>query len=268
MHQDRKFKTAASLVTTIALSVLLFLLFFSIELLTGQLNPKLFLDSLRASDYGVKMEQEMLEKQRALFSSNGLPESLIEEIWEENDVYLAFYKYIDGGAALDGDLGQETVIENYLKQQGVKETDSVKRAARIVAEESEAICRRYVYPSFVSGFRQFAEGRRNALLATGAVSALLAIALTAFLANLHEKRRHALRYVTGSFFAAAVWNAAALLVALDKGQARISDGASAGYQEFLKLYQARSLAPWYIVSIAACVAAVILLLANLRMRKR
>ena len=92
MHKERKFRTASSLAVAIALSVAVFLLFFSIELLAGYLSPRLFQESLRLSDYGTGMEQEMLQKQKELFSSYGLPESLTEEIWDENAAYLAFYK--------------------------------------------------------------------------------------------------------------------------------------------------------------------------------
>lgn len=268
MHQDRKFRTAASLTATVLLSAMLFALFFSIELLAGYLNPKLFLESLRASDYGVKMEEEMLEKQRDLFASYGLPESLTEEIWKENDAYLAFYKYIDGGEALDGGQGQRETIEDYLKRQKVYETDSVKEAAEIVTEESKAICRRYVYPSFVAAFRQFAEKRQGALMAAAAVSAVLALVLTALLFHWNDKKYRALRYVTGSFFAAAVWNVAGTLAIRYGGFITLSGEASPNYQNFLEMYQARGILPWNIVSVAACGVTAVLLAATLRLRKR
>ena len=67
MHKERKFRTASSLAVAIALSVAVFLLFFSIELLAGYLSPRLFQESLRLSDYGTGMEQEMLQKQKELF---------------------------------------------------------------------------------------------------------------------------------------------------------------------------------------------------------
>lgn len=268
MHQDRKFRTAASLAVTVLLSVALFALFFSIELMAGYLNPRLFVESLRASDYGVEMEREMLDKQKELFSSNGLPESLTEEIWKENDAYLAFYKYIDGGDALDGGQGQREVIEDYLKRQKVYETDSIKEAAEIVTEESKAICRRYVYPSFVTGFRQFVSERRGTLIVTAAVSAVLAVVLTALLFFWHHKKYRALRYVAGSFFAAAVWNAAGALAIRYGGWIAIPGETSSYYQNFLETYQARGLWPWNIISIAACCMTVILLFAVSRMRKR
>lgn len=268
MQQDRKFRTAASLAVTVMLSVALFALFFGIELLTGYLNPKLFIESLRASDYGVNMEREMLEKQKELFRSNGLPESLTEEIWKENDAYLAFYKYIDGDVALDGDQGQQEVIEDYLKRQKAYETKSVQEAAEIVVEESKAICRRYVYPSFVTGYRQFAEERKGALFVLAAVSAVLAVVLATLLFYWHRKRYHALHYVTGSFFVAAVWNIAGTLALQYGVRIPFSGETSSNYQKFLELYQSQGILPWHIVSFAACGIAVIMLAAGLRMKKR
>ena len=268
MHKDRKFRAAASLAATVLLSVALFLLFFSIELLAGYFNSRLFQESLRESDYGASMEQEMLGKQKELFAANGLPESLTDEIWEENKAYLAFYKYIDGGDALDGEQGQREVIEDYFKRQNVNETDSVKEAKDIVIEESKAICRRYVYPSFVTGFRQLAGERKNALAIVLAISAVVAAALTAFLFHWHKKREHALRYVTGSVFAAAVWNIAGTVFLTYKSRLLFDGAASPSYQKFLETYQSRGILPWQIVSIAAVCMAVILLIANMRMRKR
>lgn len=268
MHEDGKFRAAASLAATVALSGALFLLFFSIELLAGYFNPKLFRESLRASDYGVSMEQEMLGKQRELFEANGLPESLVDEIWEENEAYLAFYKYIDGGDALGGDQGQREAIEDYLKSQNVFETDSVKEVKDIVVKESEAICKRYVYPSFVTGFRQFTGERRNTLAIVLASSVIAALALTVALFRWHKKRRHALRYVTGSVFTAAIWNIAGELYLTVQSKAFLDGASSPSYQKFLETYQSRGMIPWQIASIAAVCIAVILLIANMRMRKR
>lgn len=268
MHKDGKYKVAASLAATVALSAALFLLFFSIEALAGYFNPRLFKESLRASDYGASMEQEMLGKQRELFAANGLPESLVDEIWEENEAYLAFYKYIDGGDALDGDQGQQEAIEDYLKRQNVYETDSVKEVRDVVVKESKAICRRYIYPSFVAGFRQFTKERRNMLAIVLAISAIFSFALTALLFCRHKMRRHALRYVTGSVFTAAIWNIAGGLFLTYKSRTLLDGTASPSYQKFLETYQGRGMIPWHIVSIAAVCMAIILLIANMRMRKR
>lgn len=267
MHKDGKFRAAASLAATVLLSAALFLLFFSIELLAGYFNPRLFQESLRASDYGASMEQEMLEKQKELFLANGLPESLTDEIWDENEAYLAFYKYIDGGDALDGEMGQQEVIENYLKTQNVYETDSVKEVKDIVVKESKAICRRYVYPSFVTGFRRLAEERKQALAAVLAISAIAAVILTAWLFRRHKKRRHALRYVTGSVFAAAAWNIAGDVFLTGQGWPALDGAALTSYQKFLETYQSRGMLPWHIVCIAAVCLTMILLIANMRMRK-
>ena len=58
MHMKRKYRTAASLAVTIILSAALFLLFLSIEMLTGYFRPRAFRDSLRESGYAEEMEQE------------------------------------------------------------------------------------------------------------------------------------------------------------------------------------------------------------------
>lgn len=268
MHKERKFRTASSLAVAIALSVAVFLLFFSIELLAGYLSPRLFQESLRLSDYGTGMEQEMLQKQKELFSSYGLPESLTEEIWDENAAYLAFYKYVDGSEMQDGEqFGQREVIEKYLKEQDVYETESVKEASDILASESAAICSRYIYPSFVTEYQSFIQERKPLFFGIAVASAVFAVLFILILFRWHHSRRHALRYVAGGFFTAAVWNIACVLAVRFGGWFSISGVASADYEKFLDTLSSRSLYPFYLISAVAAVLTVFLWIAVLRMRK-
>ncbi len=269
MHKERKYRTAASLTAAIILSVTLFLLFFCIELLAGYFSPRLFRESLRVSDYGTGMEQEMLQKQKELFVSYGLPESLTNEIWEENEAYLAFYKFVDGGNAEDGSqFGQEEVLDNYLKGQEVFETSAVKDAADILLSESKAICVRYLYPSFVTDYQQLFSEKKMIFMITAVISAIISVVLIVLLFRWYRSRHHALRYVIGGLFTALVWNLVGTF-ALSSGDWFPAFGTvSENYQNFLDLYFTNGLQPWYVVSAAAAGITILLVSVYIRMRNR
>lgn len=269
MHKERKHRTAASLTAAILLSVTLFLLFFCIELLAGYLSPRLFRESLRVSDYGTGMEQEMIQKQKELFASYGLPESLTDEIWEENEAYLAFYKFVDGGNAGDGSqFGQKEVLDNYLKGQGIYETESVKEASEIILSESEAICARYLYPSFITEYQQFISGKNIISIVTAVISAILSVLLIILLFRWYRSRHHALRYVIGGMFTAAVWNLAGTYAIWSGDWFPAKGIVSESYQKFLDVYFAHGLQPWYIVSATALGITILLGIVYTRMRNR
>ena len=274
MHMKRKYRTAASLAVTIVLSAALFLLFLSIEMLTGYFRPRAFRDSLRESGYAEEMEQEMIGKQKELFSSYGLPESLADEIWEENEIYLAFYKYLDEAEDADGqwdaeDFGQRAALKKYLKAQEVYETYSVKEALEAVASQSEAIGRRYVYPSFVKSYYEFVGERRMGFLTVAGVSASVALLCIALLMWWYHSRHRALRFVAGGFFTAAIWNLSGMFVAEGcKGGFPVSGVATEYYLKFLEIFKMKGMYPWYIVNVAVILVTVFLTAAVIRLRKR
>ncbi len=270
MLKNRKIRTAASLIVTMILSVALFLLFFSMEIRMGYLSPRVFRDSLRISNYGAEMEQEMFSKQRELFASCGLPESLIEEIWEENEAYLAFYKYVDSEKGKnDGSIfGQQEVLEDYMKGQNVYETESVQEAIKAVAAESAAICSRYVYPSFVSGYYQFVQERNDMLTGMMIGSAAAVIICITLLFGWYHYRHHALRYITGSFFTALVWNLAGTAAVRYGGVFSMSGVESPFYKKFLKIFQSRGMYSWYVVDGMAAGIIILLIIAGINVRKQ
>ena len=61
LRKNRKIRTAASLAVTVVMSVAIFLLFLSIELLMGYLSDHLFRDSLQNSGYAAEMEKDIAE---------------------------------------------------------------------------------------------------------------------------------------------------------------------------------------------------------------
>lgn len=267
MHKERKHRTAASLTAAILLSVTLFLLFFCIELLAGYFSPRLFRESLRVSDYGTDMEKEMIQKQKELFASYGLPESLTDEIWEENEAYLAFYKFVDGGNAEDGSqFGQQEVLGNYLKGQDIYETESVTEASEILLAESKAICARYLYPSFITEYRQLISGKKIFLIVTAVISAALSVMLIILLFRWYRSRHHALRFVIGGMFTAAVWNLAGTYAVWSGDWFPTKGIVSESYQKFLDVYFANGLRPWYIVSTVAVGMTILLGIVFTRMR--
>lgn len=270
MHKNREIRTAASLIVSMILSAALFLLFFSIEIKMGYLSPKVFRDSLRISNYGSEMEQEMLLKQRELFASYGLPESLTEEIWEENEAYLAFSKYVDSekGKSEGSIFGQQEVLEDYLKGQNVYETESVRETIKTVAAESSVICSRYVYSSFISDYRQFVQERNPALTGMMIVSVAVGIICIVLLFGWYHYRHHALRYVTGSFFTAWVWNLAGTTVIRHSGGFPVSGVEPLFYKKFLEIYQSRGMYSWYAVDGMAAGMTILLVVAGIHMRKQ
>ncbi|NBI86386.1 hypothetical protein D3Z47_09280 [Lachnospiraceae bacterium] len=270
LRKNRKIRTAASLAVTVVMSVAIFLLFLSIELLMGYLSDHLFRDSLQNSGYAAEMEKDMLEKQKQLFAAYGLPESLTEKIWGENKAYLAFSQYVDTGAFKeDGvDFGQQEILESYLKEQEVHETEGTQGVLKNVVDESKAICRRYVYPSFVNGYRQLVQGRKPIFMGMAAVSAMIAALGAVFLLGCYHYKHHALYYITGSCFTAFVWNlAATVLLSIGGGVATPGVGP-AYFSEFLEIFKYKGCSPWYIVSIVAAAATVLLLLASIRMKNK
>ena len=269
MHKIEKNRTAASLTVMVILSVAIFLLFFSIELLTGYLSPQKLVESLRVSDYGVRMEQEMLKKQRELFASYGLPESLTQEIWEENEVYLAFYQYVDGKDTKEnGDFGQRKVLENYLEEQSAYVSESVQKAMETVISESEAICGRYVYPDFVTTYRQYVQERKPALIGTVFLSMAVSVLGILVLFRWYHCRHHALRYMTGSLFTAAIWNMIGTIVIQHAGDISAIDVETQYYKKFLEIYESKGMYPWYIASAVAVAMTIMLFMTGIHMRNR
>lgn len=269
-HKDRKYRTAASLAVTVVLSAAIFLLFFSIELLIGYFSSHSFRESLRISGYAEGMEEELLTKQKALFSSYGLPESLTEEIWGGSKAYLAFSQYADDGISKkDGaDFGQQAVLEEYIQSQDIYETESVQEAIKAVVSESGAICRRYVYPSFIRGYRQFIQERRPLFLGMAIVSVIAGALCVFLLFRWYHCRHHALYYITGSCFTAAAWNLAATAVIRTGGWFAVSGVQAAYYQKFIDVFKTRGITPFYIFSIVTAALAVLLLVVSIRMRNR
>ncbi len=269
-HKNRKYRTAASLAVTVVLSAAIFLLFFSIELLIGYFSTHSFQESLRGSGYANGMEEELLAKQRELFSSYGLPESLTEEIWGGSKAYLAFSQYANDGIQKEdgGDFGQQAVLEEYIRGQDVYETENVQAAIEAVVSESKAICKRYVYPSFISGYRQFIQERRPLFFGMAVLSVIAGAFCVFLLFHWYHCRHHALYYITGSCFTAAVWNLAATAVVRTGGWFAVSGIKAVYYQQFIDAFKARGMTPWYLFSVVIAAAAVLLLVVSIRMRNR
>lgn len=270
LRKNRKIRTAASLAVTVVMSVAIFLLVLSIELLMGYLSDHLFRDSLQNSGYAADMEKDMLEKQKQLFAAYGLPESLTEKIWGENKAYLAFSQYVDNGDYREDavDFGQQEILESYLKEQEVYETEGTRGVLKNVVDESKAICRRYVYPSFVKGYRQFVQERKPVFLGAAAVSAMIVALGAVFLLGCYHYKHHALYYITGSCFTAFVWNLAAILLLSIGGGGAALDVEPAYFSEFLETFKYKGCSPWYIVSIVAAAMTFLLLLVSIRMRNK
>ena len=270
LRKNRKIRTAASLAVTVVLSVVIFLLFLCIELWIGYFSTHLFRESLRVSGYATEMEADMLDKQKELFASYGLPEELTEEIWGESKAYLAFYQYLDSGEIKEdaGDFGQQEVLEAYLDGQEVYETEGVRKAIENVAAESKEICKRYVYPSFVSGYQRFLQERKPAFIGMIAVSAIIGVCCAAFLFYSYHCRHHALYYITGSFFTAVIWNLAATAALHMGGWFSAAGTESVYYQGFLDIFKNRGIYPWYIVCAVGAAVTILLLLVSIRMRNR
>lgn len=268
LRKNRKIRTAVSLAIMALMSVAIFLLFFNIELYMGYFSSHLFLESLRISGYASEMEQDMIGKQKELFASYGLPESLTEEIWGESKAYLAFSQYAESGEIKKeaADFGQQEVLEDYLQGQEAYETEGVKQAMENVVAESKAICQRYIFPSFVEGYHKFVQERRPVFIGLAAVSALIVALGALILFRSYHCRHHALFYITGSCFTALAWNVAAT-AAIRLG-AWQTGAKQAYYLEFLDTFKSRGMYPWYIISIVAAAAAVLLLLVGIRMRNR
>lgn len=270
MRKNRKIRTAASLAVTVVLSAAMFLLFFSIELLIGYFSPRTFQESLRLGDYAVEMEKELLSKQKELFAAHGLPESLVEDIWGNSKSYMAFYQYLDVGEVKEGGyrFGQQEILEAYLAEQNADETEGVKKAIEIVSKEAEAICSRYIYPPFVRIYRQYVREKKPELTALAAVSAVISALCILLLFRWHHSRHHALYYITGSLFTAAVWNAAGT-AAVRIGEKSFGTGTgTAYYQTFLEIFKTRGISAWYVVSIVAAAVGVLLFAVSMHMRKR
>lgn len=270
MRKNRKARTAASLAVTAVLSVAVFLLFFSIESLVGYFSSHSFRESLRLSGYVTELEADMLEKQKELFASYGLPESLTEEIWGESKTYLAFSQYADDGQVKeDGDdFGQQSVLEEYFEKQGILETEQVQDVIRRIVRESKAICKRYVYPSFVTGYRQFVQERKPVYFGMLAACAVIAALCIVLLFYWYHCRHHALYYITGSFFTATVWNVAGAAVLNTGAWFSVSGVQTPYYEHFLEIYQARGMYPWYVFSGVAAAVTLLLLVVSIRMRNR
>lgn len=270
LRKNRKIRTAASLAVTVVMSVAIFLLFLSIELLMGYMSDHLFRESLQNSGYAAEMEKDMLEKQKQLFAAYGLPASLMEKIWGENKAYLAFSQYVDNGDYREDavDFGQQEILESYLKEQEVYETEGTRGVLKNVVDESKAICRRYVYPSFVKGYRQFVQERKPVFLGAAAVSAMIVALGAVFLLGCYHYKHHALYYITGSCFTAFVWNLAAILLLSIRGGGAALDVEPAYFSEFLETFKYKGCSPWYIVSIVAAAMTFLLLLVSIRMRNK
>lgn len=270
MQKERKYRTAASVEAAIILSVALFLLFFSIELLTGYCSSHAFRESLRQSNFAANMEQEMLKKQKALFASYGLPESLTEEIWKESDAYLAFYQYMDSddGQIKKEDFKQKEVLEAYLQGQNTEDTEDIQEALDTLISESKTICRRYMYPSFVVGYQQLLQVRKPLLIGLAVVSAAVSAGCAALIFYWYRSKRHALRYVTGGCVTAMIWNLAGTAAFRTIGWFSISGVESDYYLEFLEMFRTRGMYPWYFISIAAVCLAVVLWGAGIYIRSR
>ena len=270
LRKNRKIRTAVSLAVSVVLSVAIFLLFLCIELWIGYFSTHLFQESIRISGYATKMEEEMLNRQKELFASYGLPENLTEEIWGESKAYLAFHQYMESGERKQDaeDFGQQEVLEAYLKGQGVYETEGVQNVLENVVSESKAICRRYLYPSFIGGYQQFVQERKPVFAAIMAISVLIGVLAAVFLFCCYHSGHHALYYITGSFFTAAVWNLAAAITVRTGGWFFPSDTKSSFYLEFLNTFKDRGMYPWYVVCVTAAAFTVLLLLVSIQMRNR
>lgn len=270
MYKNRKIRATASLTVTFLLSAAFFLLFFCIEMRIGYFNPKVFQSSLHAGNYGIGMEQEMLTKQKELFASYGLPESLTEEIWKENEAYLAFLKYADNEEEQkDGsNFGQQAVLKNYISRQSVYETESVQETIETVVSESAAICARYVYPSFVTGYRQFVQKRNPIFTGIMIGAAVVSIVCILSLFRWYRHRYHAMRYVIGSFFVSLVWNFAGTVAMRCGNMFSVSGVEPSCYKEFLEIYRMRGIYSWYVIDATAAGILILLLITGKRMRNQ
>lgn len=277
MHGEKRFRKGLSLILSFFLAVFVFLLFLSVEMGTGYFSEREFQKAVRSSGYGANMEEALSEKLKILFLEHELPETLVDDLIEEMDIYVLFHNYAERNSS--GDSGIEltkiqeefqtefqTILNIYLEEQKVYKTDSVENSVELLAKQAGTICQRYLYPGFVSKYYDMTQNMQKQLvkLAGIAVGGLV-ICVVALVGMYHYKHR-ALRYMVYSIIAATSFNIAGLLYLRCTDVLKITGVEPEYYQQFVEQYRVYGLNSWYLISGAGICISVLLLMLLKRLK--
>lgn len=269
MHEKNKFRTGLSLLTSFFLAAFLCLLLISLELATGYFSKREFQEALRSSGYEAGMEASVSQQIKDLFTAQELPETLVDQVLGEKDLYVMFHNY----SQMQSEKGHEdfqgsfrAALDAYLQEAGIQETENVKNAMDILAKEAGAICERALYPGFIEKYYDTAQTMKRNLAILAAVAFFLSAACIAALLSMYHYKHRAVRYMSYSTIAATVFNIIALLYLRYTEALQISGIGPDYYCEFLEQYKVQGLAPWYPMSGAGIVLTVLLLLLAKRLK--
>ena len=269
MHEKNKYRTGLSLMVSFFLSVFLCLLFLSVELAAGYFSEKQFQETLRSSGYEAEMEASVSQRLKELFASQELPGVIVDQVLGEKDLYVLFHNYSevrskDSKEDFQGSF--RNALDNYLKEAGVQETESIKSAMEILAKEAGKICEKALYPKFIENYYETAQTmRKNLAILAGAALLLSAACAVALLSMYHYKHR-AVRYMAYSAITATILNVAGLFWLRYTDVLQITGVEPGYYQDFLGRFRVQGLSAWYLVSGAGIGVVALLLLLMKRLK--
>lgn len=212
MHEKRKLRLVLSVCLSFVIAIAVFILVFALQVERGWINPGVLNQIMSSNSYQYEIIDEMKEKMLQVLDSHAVDDDVLEQIWDEDKLYRAFYLYSDTILSDDKTIDSDSSdfegmfresLQAYLEKSGVMDFDNNYEG--IVAEITN-VYEHYMQPSFLIRFYQLHEKYEVKLRAAAILGALTALVGCIVLWNMYHYRHHALQYVAGGFFAAIIWN--------------------------------------------------------------
>ncbi len=269
MRENKKLRIVLSVILSFFLTAFLLVVFLCTELGVGYFSEKEFQKAIQSNSYGAQVEEELSQKLKELFAKLELPETLVDQAFEETDIYVLFHNYAEGrDARFQEELEHsfQTVIDRYLEEQQVHMTQAIQDALELLVKEAGRICERAVYPGFIAQYYEMARTVRHYLLILGIAASCLSAACIVVLFAMYHYKHRAVRYMAYSTIAATLFNLIGMWYLRYTGVLQVTGVEPDYYQQFLDQYRLQGLGPWYWVSAAGVVITVLLLMLVKRLK--
>lgn len=220
MREKRKLRLAVSVVLSLVLAIAVFCGVFVLELSRGVLNRERLQQTISSKSYPYQMIEQMEADILKILEKNAIPASVLQEIWDEEELYRVFYQYSDevlqNGTVPETDrYGLEEkltqAIDSYLEDKGVVNTDVIDVQVKQTISDVSRTYNNYMYPSFLEKFSVFAIEFEQYTGIIVFVCFVVVVLCFVALWSMYKYKHHALEYAASGFLSAVFWNIPAVL---------------------------------------------------------
>lgn len=227
--------------------------------------------SIQKSEYGVNAAQALQAKTDELLQQAGLPSGLWQDMTDESTLYTDFAAFRDNpdNKTRAEEYGNEIKerIYTYLTSKGVKRTEDIERTVEALGKDASVLYQKYLMPSSVPSLDKMSSQWGKKLIIIGMIGALVTLLCAGILWAMEKHHHRAMRCITASTIAGAIWYWLIHIWLQNKLQAMAAGVQPDYYQRFMSEYLSASFRASYVIGIIAIAIAIGMLVVVFRFKK-